>query len=153
MFKVAQFVSMLCAPVFIFTSGSSALLGRPRCGLSIWLSLLAIFNTLFLSLRRFFFHEKTEKTRKYSKADIFEWYENGRRRLLGEVKWRRSEVETAPSSLYFRPFKLSIIKNGKEICSQISIVTLLHNECSTVQKRSFELYFKCRIHSCAYSSF
>ena len=28
-------VLMLCAPVFIFTSGSSALLGRPRCGLSI----------------------------------------------------------------------------------------------------------------------
>ena len=38
---------MLCATVFIFTSGSSALLGRPRCGLWIWLSLLAIFNTLF----------------------------------------------------------------------------------------------------------
>ena len=30
---------MLCAPVFIFTSGSSALLGRPRCGLSILESL------------------------------------------------------------------------------------------------------------------
>ena len=28
-------VLMLCAPVFKFTSGSSALLGRPRCGLSI----------------------------------------------------------------------------------------------------------------------
>ena len=28
-------VLMLCAPVFIFTSSSSALLGRPRCGLSI----------------------------------------------------------------------------------------------------------------------
>ena len=28
-------VLMLCAPVFIFTSNSSALLGRPRCGLSI----------------------------------------------------------------------------------------------------------------------
>ena len=38
---------MLCAPVFIFTSDSSALLGRPRYGLSIRLSLLAIFNTLF----------------------------------------------------------------------------------------------------------
>ena len=40
-------VLMVCTPVFIFTSGSSALLGRPRCGLSIWLSLFAIFNTLF----------------------------------------------------------------------------------------------------------
>ena len=38
---------MLCAPVFTFTSGSSAFLGHPRCGLSIWLLLLAIFNTLF----------------------------------------------------------------------------------------------------------
>ena len=33
--KEALSVLMLCAPVFIFTSGSSALLGRPRCGLSI----------------------------------------------------------------------------------------------------------------------
>ena len=28
-------VIMLCAPVFIFTSGRSALLGRPRCGFLI----------------------------------------------------------------------------------------------------------------------
>ena len=35
----------------------SALLGHPRCGLSIWLSLLAIFNTLFW---------------------VWVWYENGR---------------------------------------------------------------------------
>ena len=34
-FKEVISVLMLCAPVFIFTSGSSALLGRPRCGLSI----------------------------------------------------------------------------------------------------------------------
>ena len=33
--KEALLVLMLGAPVFIFTSGSSALLGRPRCGLSI----------------------------------------------------------------------------------------------------------------------
>ena len=38
---------MLYVPVFIFTSGSSVLLGYPCCGLSIWLSLLGIFNTLF----------------------------------------------------------------------------------------------------------
>ena len=53
---------MLCAPVFIFISGSSALLGYPHCGLSIWLSLLAIFNTHFFM--PFFFHEKTEKNMK-----------------------------------------------------------------------------------------
>ena len=33
LFKLS--VLMFYAPVFIFTSGSSALLGRPRCGLSI----------------------------------------------------------------------------------------------------------------------
>ena len=33
--KEALSVLVLCAPVFIFTSGSSALLWRPRCGLSI----------------------------------------------------------------------------------------------------------------------
>ena len=31
-FKEVLSVLMLCAPVFIFTSGSSALLGHPRCG-------------------------------------------------------------------------------------------------------------------------
>ena len=31
----------------------------------------------------FFFHEKTDKTRKYSKFTILVWYENGRRRLFG----------------------------------------------------------------------
>ena len=56
-------VLMLCVPVFIFTSGSSALLGRPHCGLSIWLSLLAILNTLFWVYANLF-HEKTDKTRK-----------------------------------------------------------------------------------------
>ena len=42
-------VLMLCAPMFIFTCTSvrSALLGHPRFGLSIWLSLLAMFNTFF----------------------------------------------------------------------------------------------------------
>ena len=69
-FKEVLSVLMLCTPVFIFTSGSSALLGHPRCGLSIWLSLLAIFNTLFWVYANFF-HEKTDKTRKYSKSAIF----------------------------------------------------------------------------------
>ena len=55
--------------------------GRPR-GLSIWLLLLAIFNTLFWVYVNFF-QEKTDKTRKYSKSAIFVWHENGRRRLLG----------------------------------------------------------------------
>ena len=74
--KEAVWVLMLCAPVFIFTSSSSALLGRPRCGLSIWLFLLAILNTLFWVYASFL-HEKTDKTREYSK------YENGHRPLQG----------------------------------------------------------------------
>ena len=63
---------MLCAPVFIFISGSSALLGCPHCGLSIWLSLLAIFNTLFF-MPFFFSTRKQKKTWKYSKVVIFVW--------------------------------------------------------------------------------
>ena len=54
-------VLMLCAPMSIFTSGSSALLGRPRCGLSICLSLLAIFNTLFRVYADFFPRENGQK--------------------------------------------------------------------------------------------
>ena len=38
---------MLCTPVFIFTSNSSALLGHQYCGSSRWLLLPSIFNTLF----------------------------------------------------------------------------------------------------------
>ena len=51
---------MLCAPMFIFTSSSSALLGYPCCGLSIWLSLLAIFNTLFWVYDNFFMRKRTK---------------------------------------------------------------------------------------------
>ena len=58
----------VCAPIFIFTSGSSALFGCPCCGLSIWLSLLAIFNTQLFWVYANFFHEKTDKTRGYSKS-------------------------------------------------------------------------------------
>ena len=75
-------VLMLCTPVIIFTSGSSALLGCPRCSLSIWLSNLAIFNTLFRVYTNLF-HEETDKTRKYSKDAIFVWHQNDRRRILG----------------------------------------------------------------------
>ena len=69
-FKEPLSVLMLCAPVFIFASGSLALLEHPLCGLLTWLSLLAIFNTLFW-VHANFPPEKTEKTRKYSKsADV-----------------------------------------------------------------------------------
>ena len=88
---------MLCVPVFIFTSGSSALIGRPRCGLSIWLSLLAIFTTLFWVYANFC-HEKTDKTRKYSKSAIYVGYKNGRRRLLGAQSINTDRAAVAPVS-------------------------------------------------------
>ena len=81
-FKEALSVLMLRGPMFIFISGSSALLGHPRCGLSIWLLLLAIFNTLFWVYANVF-HEKMDKTWKYLKSAIFVWYENGHRQSLG----------------------------------------------------------------------
>ena len=73
---------MLCAFVFIFTSGSWALLGRPRCGLSIWLSLITMFNTFFLSLCQRFSRENGQNT-KILKVRYFRMIQNGRRRLQG----------------------------------------------------------------------
>ena len=68
---------MLCAPMSICTSGSSALLGRPRCGLSICLSLLAIFNTLFRVYADFFPRENGQKqileVRLFQKGSPFQW--------------------------------------------------------------------------------
>ena len=78
-FKEVLSVSMLCMPMFIFTSGSSAILGCPFCGLSIWLSLLHIVFWVNVNC----FQEKTEKTRKFLKASIFIWYKNGCQWLLG----------------------------------------------------------------------
>ena len=98
---------MLCTPVFIFTSGSPALLGRPCCGLSIWLSLLVIFNTL-LRVYANLFHEKTDKTLKYSKSAIFVWYKNGRRRLLGA-----QSTNTERASLTTSNDMLSLVKIRK----------------------------------------
>ena len=60
---------MLWVPVFIFTSGSSALLGYPHCGLSIWLSLLSIFNTLFWV----FFMRKRTKLKVRHFHMIWKW--------------------------------------------------------------------------------
>ena len=78
-FSSALSVLMLCTPVFIFTSGSSALLGRPRCGSSIWLSLLAIFNAFFWVYANFFSRENRQNT-KVLEVRLFVWCENGCRR-------------------------------------------------------------------------
>ena len=69
--KEALSVLMLCTHVFIFTSGSSALLGCPCCGLSIWLSLLAIFNTLFWVLCQFFSWENGQENKKILEVHHF----------------------------------------------------------------------------------
>ena len=82
---------MLCAPVFVFTSGGLALLGHPHCGLSIWVSLLAILRA-YAKL----FHEKMDKTRKYLKSAIFLWYENGRQWLLSAILRRFFKRLTGP---------------------------------------------------------
>ena len=64
--------------MFIFTSDSSALLWRPRCGLSTWLPLPAIFSTLLWVYAKVFFsfHDKTAKARKYSKSADLNTYNN-----------------------------------------------------------------------------
>ena len=43
--KEAISLLILCAPVFIFTSGSSALLGHTLCGLLIWLLLRSLLRS------------------------------------------------------------------------------------------------------------
>ena len=68
--------------MFIFTSGRSALLGCPRCGIWIWLSLLA--NTFFWVYVTFF-HEKTDKRRKHPKSAIFVWGREGGREREREI--------------------------------------------------------------------
>ena len=77
-FKETLSVLMLCTPVFIhvFTSSSSALLGRPCCGLSVWLPPLAIFNTLFWVYAKFSWENWQNKNTQRVSA-IFVWYQNG----------------------------------------------------------------------------
>ena len=81
---------------FYLHPAAQLFLGHPwRCGLSIWLSLLAKFNTHFWVYVIFFFHEKTDKTREYSK-----WYENGRRRLPDAQRLRvKSHGYIAPQEI------------------------------------------------------
>ena len=60
--KEALSVLMLCTPVSLFTSGSSAPLGRPRCGLLIWLSLLP-YSIHFSELVPIFSKENRQNTK------------------------------------------------------------------------------------------
>ena len=107
-------VLIICAPVFIFTSGSSALLGHPRCGLSVWLSLLAIFNKFFWVDAICFFHEKTDETRKYSSSAIFVWYENGRRHWIIRCPNHYTEKARVQSEVTIVSFWGLALKHGRE---------------------------------------
>ena len=119
----------ICAPVF--TSRSSALLGRPRCGLSIWLSLLAIFNTLSWVYANLF-HEKTDKTRE--KCAIFVWCENRRRRLLGaqSINSEWHTWETLGGGVGYKMRKQ---------------MTRAHSEENMEEKRGFAKTWKCWPHN------
>ena len=70
---------MLCAPLFMCTSGNTALLGHPR-GLSIQLSTCSIQFSEFLPIC---LTRKWTKHKKYLKFAIFIRYKNGHQRLLG----------------------------------------------------------------------
>ena len=76
-------VNALRACVYIYIPRQLSSFRAPHCGLSIWLSLLAIFNTLLSLWLLLFFHEKTDITRLYSKSAIFVRHKNGRQWILG----------------------------------------------------------------------
>ena len=81
--KLSQY-NALRARVYIYIRQLSSFRAPTLC-LSIWLSLLAIFNTLFWVYANIF-HEKTDKTRKYSKAAISVSYEMPSPRATGRAK-------------------------------------------------------------------
>ena len=102
---------MLCAPVFIFTSGSSALLGRPRCGLLTCQSLLAIFNTLFWVYADFF--TKIWTKHENSRSPPFSYHTkmaadvNTGAQSINTENWNRQTGPiTDPSMHLWRPTRL-----------------------------------------------
>ena len=71
---------MLCTPVFIFTSGSSAPLVHPHCVFSICRYLP--YSIHFSEFMPMFYTRKRTK-HEILESTIFLRYENGRQRLLG----------------------------------------------------------------------
>ena len=65
-------LSMLCAPVFMFTSSCSALLGRPIWFIDLFIATCRIKYT-FLNLWQYFSRENRQNT---TNSAIFVWYEN-----------------------------------------------------------------------------
>ena len=83
---------MLCAPVFIFTSGYSAILGSPRC-------VLFIFATCHIQYTFFFFLRENGQSTK-----ILEVRQNGRRRLLGAQSINTERALSELSNPFVRVF-------------------------------------------------
>ena len=119
-FRCKRSVLMLCAPVFIFTSGRSVLLGRPRCGLSILLSLLAILNTLSRVYAKPL-HEKTDKTRKYWVSHFP--YDT---KMATDGYWARKALilrafNSAPACLSVCPFVCSTVSRDPPLCLSVCL--------------------------------
>ena len=76
---------MLRAPVFKFTSGSSALLGHPARLSDCCYLPYSIHISEFMS--GLLFHKKTDKTRTYLKSAIFVWYQNVRQCINVWLMW------------------------------------------------------------------
>ena len=76
---------MLRAPVFIFTSGSSALLEHPARLSDCCYLPYSIHISEFMS--GLLFHKKTDKTRTYLKSAFFVWYENVRQCINVWLMW------------------------------------------------------------------
>ena len=116
---------MFWAPVFIFISDSSALLGRLSCGLID----LIVYNChnkyTFLSFCHFFWREKTDKTRKYLKFAIFVCPENGRQRLLAA---QSINTERASWSLHKNVYVKNHEPRGDKISWKIILSYIPHRE-------------------------
>ena len=74
-------INAFCACVYIYIRQLSYFRAPTLWFIDLTVATCHIQYT-FLSLCQFF-HEKTDKIRKYSKSAIFVWYENGRQWLLG----------------------------------------------------------------------
>ena len=93
---------MLCVSVFIFISGSWALLGCPHYGLLIWLSLPSHIQHTFLRLCQCFSRENGQNT-KILKIRHFRMIQNGCRQLLGaqSINTERASLASSRQTLTF----------------------------------------------------
>ena len=122
-------VLMLCAPVFIFTAGSSALLGRPRCDLSIWLSPLAIFNTLSWVMADIFFTRKRTKHENCSMSPTFSYHT----KMTADINTGAQSINTERASLILIPliWKMFVKSVRRSVfCYNIMRSKLLLMSCS-----------------------